>query len=95
MNVLPAVMTIINVLPKVAPTLRALKELFSNEPTDLTDKLTGLKKAVKAATIAVLTLKVIIQETPSERDNEAFDKSLAALKEIRNNLDEVIKAAEK
>ena len=95
MNILPAVMAVIQFLPKVAPTLKALKELFNNEPNEVTNNLSVLKRSIKGATIAVLTLKEVVKLTPSEKDNQAFARSVATLKELRNNLDEVINILEK
>lgn len=97
MGLLPAVIAIIELLPKVAPTLRFLKDFFLNKKDvkKVVSNLDNMKESYKIVTIGLLTAKQVIKISPTEEDNVLYEKGLTTLKEFYNNLGLVISELEK
>ena len=95
MNLTPYILGVIEILPKVVPVLRELRGMLKNDDDKLVSGLTLIKQGVKVATIALLETKEIVESTPSDTDNIKFDKGVEALRQIRDNITEVLNVCDK
>ena len=94
MNLTPYILGIIQVLPKVVPLLRDLRDALKDDDP-LVEGLTLCKKGVKMTTVAILAAQEIAKATPSDADDKKINWSIEALRQIRDNITEVLNVCDK
>jgi hypothetical protein len=106
LSLLPAVLQVVKLLPKVAPTLRKLKDIVTGnkEPENVTKALLedtiinsfdDIKHNVKLLTASLLTFRTVAETTPNTTDDEVYNSSIDILTEIRDNITAVIEKCPK